>query len=157
MKVRTGLGQDSHKFEFDKEKQLVLGGVNIDGCEGLKGNSDADAVLHAVTNAISGITGVNILGGIADDLCKSGVTDSAVYLEKGLEYLGNKEITHVSISIECKKPKITPHIEKMKKRIADLLSIDMSDVGITATTGEGLTEFGKGNGIQTFAVVTTQE
>lgn len=157
MKIRTGIGQDSHRFDTLNEKTCIIGGIEIINCEGLKGNSDADVVLHAITNAISGITGVNILGGIADELCKKGITDSSVYLLKALEFLGNNKISHVSISLECKKPKISPHIEKMKNRISDLLSISVSDIGITATTGEGLTDFGRGEGIQAFAILTTMD
>ena len=157
MKVRTGIGQDSHRFDTVNNKECIIAGVEIQGCDGLKGNSDADVVLHAITNAISGITGVNILGGIADELCKKGISDSSIYLQKALEFLGNNKISHVSVTIECKKPKISPHIGRMKKRISNLLSIDVTDVGITATTGEGLTEFGRGEGIQAFAIVTTMD
>jgi len=157
MKIRTGIGQDSHRFEEEKEKPCMIGGICFEGHKGLKGNSDADVVLHALANAISGITGVNILGKIADELCKKGITDSTSYLKEGLTYLNGKEITHVSVSIECKTPKISPRIMEMKTYIASLLNIDVSDIGVTATTGEGLTDFGKGLGIQAFVIVTTQE
>ena len=157
MKIRTGIGQDSHRFDKVNNKACIIGGVEIEGCDGLKGNSDADVVLHAITNAISGITGVNILGGVADELCKKGISDSSIYLNKSLEFLGKNKISHVSVPIECKRPKISPHIEKMKKRISDLLMIEQIDVGITATTGEGLTDFGNGEGIQAFAIITTMD
>lgn len=80
----TAIGQDSHGFEPEgSTKPLLLGGVHIRNCQGLMGNSDADVVLHSITNAVSGISGVNILGKIADDLCKNhGITDSKVYLRK---------------------------------------------------------------------------
>ncbi|MCK5708692.1 MAG: 2-C-methyl-D-erythritol 2,4-cyclodiphosphate synthase [Candidatus Aureabacteria bacterium] len=156
MKVKTGIGQDSHRFDFDnKEKDLVLGGVIIPDSPPLKGNSDADVILHAVTNAVSGITGINILGKIADDLClKQGISDSSVFLKEALKHLNDYSITHVSISVECLKPKLSPHIDKIKKSISDILSLTTDDIGLTATTGEGLTEFGRGNGIQVFSVVT---
>ncbi len=155
MTVKTGIGQDSHAFDFgNTEKQLVLAGVVFPDEMPLKGNSDADVVLHAVTNAISGVTGKNILGKVADEMCKQGITDSCEYLKAALQSLGNYQIDHLSISIECLKPKISPKIDAMKASLAELLSIRTEDVGITATTGEGLTEFGKGNGIQVFAVVT---
>jgi len=154
---KVAIGQDSHRFDFENPgKRLVLGGVVFDG-PGLSGNSDADVVLHALTNAISGITGVNILGGIADKLClNEGITDSSVYVREALKYLNGK-ICHVSFSIECRKPKITPKIPDMKKSIANLLDIEEKDVGITATTGEGLTDFGKGLGIQCFCIVTASD
>ena len=69
MRIKTGIGQDSHRFDIEnKNKPLILGGVIFPHETPLQGNSDADVVLHAITNAISGITGVNILGKIADDL-----------------------------------------------------------------------------------------
>ncbi|MCV6638874.1 2-C-methyl-D-erythritol 2,4-cyclodiphosphate synthase [Candidatus Albibeggiatoa sp. nov. NOAA] len=156
MKVKTGLGQDSHRFEAQKtDKQLVLGGVVFENEIALLGNSDADVVLHAIANGISGITGVNILGKISDDLClNQGVTDSSVYVQEALKYLNGWEICHVSCSLECKKPKITPKIPEMKQSIAQLLGLTIDDIGITATTGEGLTDFGRGEGIQVFCIVT---
>jgi len=156
MKVKTGLGQDSHRFEPEnQEKALVLGGVIFPEHAPLQGNSDADVVLHALANGISGVTGVNILGKISDDLClKQGITDSRVYVQEALKYLNGWEISHVSFSIECQTPKITPKIAEMKTAISDLLGVDLSDVCITATTGEGLTDFGRGLGIQVFCVVT---
>ena len=156
MKIRTGLGQDSHRFEPEGSmKPLVLGGYTIPDHVGLNGNSDADVILHCITNAISGITGVNILGKISDDLClKEGITDSRVYLAKALEYLGGWKVSHMSMSIEAKTPKLSSHIDAIKASVAALLGLDPSDVGCTATTGEGLTAFGRGEGMQVFAIVT---
>ncbi len=156
MKVKTGLGQDSHRFEVQKtDKPLILAGVVFENEIALAGNSDADVVLHAITNGISGITGVNILGKISDDLClKQGVTDSKVYVQEALTYLNDWKICHISCSLECKKPKITPKIPEMKQSIAQLLALTVDDVGITATTGEGLTDFGRAEGIQVFCIVT---
>ncbi len=154
----TGLGQDSHKFEDEKSKPLILGGIEIEYEKSLKGNSDADPVLHAITNAVSSISGKNILGKYADELCKNeGITDSAVYLEHAQKYLKNCRILHCAVSIECLEPKLSKHIEKMKDRIAALLNLKKDEVGITATTGEGLTEFGKGNGIQTLATLSVMK
>ena len=154
--MKVAIGQDSHRFDFDdKEKKLILGGVIFDNSTPLSGNSDADVVLHSITNAVSGITCKNILGKVADDMCKSGITDSEEYLKEALKYL-NEKIVHLSISIECKTPKISPKIEEMRKNIARILNISENSVGITATTGEGLTEFGKGNGISVFSVITVE-
>ncbi len=157
--IMVGIGQDSHAFDFeDKEKPLIIGGVLVKNHAPLKGNSDADVVLHAVTNAISGITCVNILGKIADDMCHNhGIKDSSVYLKEALKYLGMKKIIHISISIECLTPKISPIISSMRQNLASLLLIDESQIGITATTGEGLTAFGQGKGIQCFACITTTD
>jgi len=154
--MKVAIGQDSHRFDFDdKNKNLILGGIVFENHTPLSGNSDADVVLHSITNAVSGITCKNILGKIADDMCKSGITDSEEYLKEALKYL-NEKIIHLSISIECKTPKISPKIEDMRKNIARILNISESSVGITATTGEGLTEFGKGNGISVFSCITVE-
>lgn len=158
MLFKVAIGQDSHRFEEKSGKKLMLGGVAFEGYPGLLGNSDADVVLHAITNAISGITCVNILGKISDDLClKEGITDSRVYVEKALSTMKDKEIVHVSISIEALRPKIAPRIDDMRGSIAGLLGINSQSVGITATTGEGLTEFGRGNGIFCTVILTIQE
>lgn len=154
--MKVAIGQDSHRFDFDnKDKKLVLGGIIFEEENGLLGNSDADVVLHAITNAVSGITCKNILGKISDDMCKSGIKNSEEYLKEALKYLENK-IVHVSVSIECQVPKISPKIEEMRKNIARILEIDKNAVGITATSGEGLTEFGKGNGISVFSCITVE-
>jgi len=154
--MKVGIGQDSHRFDFgDKEKKLILGGVVFENCPPLEGNSDADVVLHSITNAISGITCVNILGEISDKMClKQGIKDSRAYLREALKYLKESKIAHVSISIECLTPKITPKIPEMRKSISKLLEIPENSVGITATTGEGLTQFGQGKGIQVFSCIT---
>ena len=153
--VRFGIGQDSHRFDFDdKNKKLLLGGIVFEDSPPLKGNSDADVVLHALTNAVSGVTCVNILGKKSDDMClNQGITDSSEYLEEALKYLSGK-IVHVSLSIECLNPKISPKIASMRKSLSKLLDLEESCIGITATTGEGLTDFGKGLGIQVFACIT---
>lgn len=150
----TGLGQDSHRFEEKKCKPLMIGGIEVEFPKSLKGNSDADPVLHAITNAISSVTGVNILGKIADDLCKKGVTDSKIYLLEAIKYLEGMEILHVAISIECLEPKLAKYIEPMKAKIGEVLNIPSGAVGITATTGEGMNGFGRGEGIQAFAIVS---
>lgn len=154
--MKSAIGQDSHRFDLENiNKKLILGGVIFEKYPGLLGNSDADVVLHAITNAISGITCKNILGEVADKLCKEGITNSEVYLKEALKYLKEK-IVHLSISIECKIPKITPNIEEMRKNISRILGIEENCVGITATTGEELTEVGKGNGISVICIITTE-
>ncbi|MBD3320103.1 MAG: 2-C-methyl-D-erythritol 2,4-cyclodiphosphate synthase [Chitinivibrionales bacterium] len=156
--VKTGIGHDSHPFEAHMHKKLVLGGVSISGCPGLQGNSDGDVVLHAITNAVSGITGVNVLGEMADTLClKRGVTDSTAYLKKALEYCGGFSVNHVSVSIEARIPKLQPHIAAMKESIAAILGLASPDIGITATTGEGMSSFGRGEGILAMAIVTAHD
>jgi 2-C-methyl-D-erythritol 2,4-cyclodiphosphate synthase len=153
------IGQDSHRFELDGSlKPLILGGVTIPDHPGLSGNSDADVILHAITNGISGLTGINILGKISDDLClKEGITDSVAYLEKALDTLRNYIIVHVSITVEARRPHLAHHIPAIRQSIASLLNVTVEHVGLTATTGEGLTSFGRGEGIQVFVILTAQE
>ena len=154
--IKVAIGQDSHRFDFeDKNKKLVLGGVFFENEPPLSGNSDADVILHALTNAISGITCVNVLGAISDDLCLvKGIKDSSVYLHEALRYLENGKIVHVSISLECKIPKISPMIPSIRTNLLGLLGIPENSIGITATTGEGLTAFGQGLGIMCTCIIT---
>jgi len=156
MKIKTGIGQDSHGFDMgNKEKKLVLGGVVFEDTPPLKGNSDADVILHALTNAVSGITGKNILGKVADRMClDDNILDSREYVKEALKGLNEYRIEHVSISLECARPKIESKIDEVKKSIADLLKVSIKDVGMTATTGEDLTSFGEGKGIQAICIVT---
>lgn len=159
MIVRTGIGQDSHRFlPSDSSKPCVIGGLIFEDAPGFNANSDGDIVLHAICNAISSLTGILILGNIADDLClKDGITDSEIYLIEAIKTLGNQRITHVAVTIEAKKPKFKHRIVEMRQNIARIMQLDISQVGITATSGEGLTDFGCGDGVQAFAIVTTQE
>jgi 2-C-methyl-D-erythritol 2,4-cyclodiphosphate synthase len=150
------IGQDSHRFGEPCENTSVrLGGIDIPFDRPLVANSDGDVVLHAITNAVSGYTGVNILGGEADKICLGeGIKDSSVYLKKALEYMTDGKIIHCSVTVECLRPKLMPHIPAMKEKIGSILGIPASSVGITATTGEGLTGFGRGEGIQVFAILS---
>lgn len=156
---RTGIGQDSHRFlPTGSSKPCIVGGVIFEGVPGLDADSDGDIVYHAICNAITSLSGVPILGGIARDLCrKDGITDSQVYLEKALQTLGNQKIVHIALTIEGKRPHFEDKIEQMKKKIATVLGIKASCVGITATSGDGLTDFGCGDGLQCFCMMTTVE
>ncbi|MEX1012638.1 MAG: 2-C-methyl-D-erythritol 2,4-cyclodiphosphate synthase [Waddliaceae bacterium] len=156
MTTKIGIGQDSHRFlPTDSSKQCVIGGIVFDEVPGFNANSDGDVIFHAICNAISSLTTIPILGGIADELClKEGVVDSEVYLKEGLKTLGSLQIEHLAITLEAKRPKFLEHIPKMRENIARILEITPSQVGITATTGEGLTDFGCGDGVQCFAILT---
>ncbi len=156
MKFKTGLGQDSHAFD-NNGKALLLAHVDFQHDQGLCANSDGDVVLHALTNAVSSITGKNILGSIADELCQQGITDSREYLKLALKDLSTWKVQHIAISIECLTPKISPLIGKMKNNISQLFNISTDDIGITATTGEGLTSFGQGKGIQVLCIISVTQ
>ena len=155
----VGIGQDSHRFEPDHAtKPLVLGGIVIPGCPGLIGNSDADVVLHAVVNAVSGISTVNILGAVSDKMCiEQGIRDSAAFLAEALKHLRPMRPVHLSVSIECMHPRLSGYVPEMRIRLAELLGLSPGHVGITATSGEGLTAFGLGEGIFCTAVLTATE
>lgn len=161
----SAIGQDSHRFSSDHEladepgRRLILGGLVLAGERPLAGNSDADVLLHAMTNAISGITGRNILGSRADELCLlRGIRDSAVYLREALSDLQELgwSLTHLSLSVEGKKPKFAPWMDALRQKLADLTGLRIEDVGLTATSGEDLTSFGRGEGLQVFCLITVR-
>lgn len=155
MKVKTGLGIDSHRFvEGASDKALVLGGLEFEDAPALDGNSDADVILHALTDAISAVTGRAVIGAVADSMCADGVTDSREYLKVALTNLGTWQLSHVSIALECKRPRIDPKVSALRTSIAQLLGIDFGDISITATSGEGLSDVGRGLGIHASVVVT---
>ncbi|MHB1454501.1 MAG: 2-C-methyl-D-erythritol 2,4-cyclodiphosphate synthase [Saccharofermentanales bacterium] len=158
----SAIGQDSHRFAVISDpvraaRPLILGGVHIPGIEGLDGNSDADVILHALTNAVSGISCINVLGAFADDLCLNrSVTDSAEYLKAALKTLGGDRLAHISISVECSRPRLSEYIDPIRGNIASITGLPTGSVGITATSGEGLTDFGRGLGIQAICIITVK-
>src|SRR5262245_19197304 len=107
-KFRVGIGQDSHRFLPEESAKLcVIGGVTFEEMPGLDADSDGDVILHAICNAITSLTGVPILGGLAIELChKDGITDSQVYLQRAMETLGKQKIQHVALTVEGKRPRM---------------------------------------------------
>lgn len=155
-RICSAIGQDSHRTAAVPGKErLILGGVKFEDYPALEANSDGDVVLHALTNAISGITSENILGARADKICFGGNRDSRAYLAEALKFLNGK-ITHVSFTIECKAPHLSAKIPQMRESIGKLIELPPERVGITATSGEGLTDFGRGLGISVFCIVTAE-
>jgi 2-C-methyl-D-erythritol 2,4-cyclodiphosphate synthase len=160
VKVKTGIGLDSHRFvEGESDRPFMLGGLVFDDAPALAGNSDADVILHAVTDAISGVTGRTVIGAVADAMCKKGITDSKEYLKVALADLaamsgGGWQISHLSVALECLRPKIDPKVPALRASLAGLLGIEVDDVCITATTGEGLNDCGRGLGMHVTAVMT---
>jgi 2-C-methyl-D-erythritol 2,4-cyclodiphosphate synthase len=159
----SAIGQDSHRFLNDREaaaqpgRPLVLAGVTLPGERALAGNSDADVLLHALTNAISGLSGVNILGAASDALCLGqGITDSRAYLGAALAALGDWKLSHVSFCVEGKRPHFAPWIQAMKESLAALTGLPVESIGITATSGEEMTAFGRGEGLQAFCMITAR-
>jgi len=156
---RTGIGQDSHRFlPADSSKPCMIGGIIFEDVPGLDADSDGDVVFHAICNAITSLTTIPILSGIARDLCrKDGITDSQVYVEKALQTLGKQKIVHAAFTIEGKRPHFEEKLAGMRKKVASVLRISPSEVGITATTGDGLTDFGCGDGLNCFCILSTVE
>ena len=152
---KVGIGQDSHKFAA-KNKKLILGGFIIPGEIGLNADSDGDVILHALFNAISSAIGGKSLGHYANPMCEKGVKDSKEYLKVVLKQLNDKSlrINNISISIEAKKPRLEKHTESIKKSLSSILGLEKERIGITCTSGDELTSFGKGEGMQCFIVVT---
>lgn len=152
---RIGIGQDSHRFSKSR-KPLVLGGVVVAATGGLEGNSDADVILHSLANALSSAIGGDSVSTWFDEMVEGGVKDSQKAIESIFRKLRAEKykVENVSICIEAKKPYVkieTAH--KMKKIIARLLLVGENQVGITFTSGEGLTPFGRGLGIAAFSAV----
>jgi len=157
--VRVGIGQDSHRFlPVDSAKPCIVAGLIFEDCPGLAADSDGDVVFHAICNAITSVSGVPVLGGVAIDLChKDGITDSQVYLERALETLGKQKVQHVSLTIEGKRPRFQKRVDEMRGNIARVMGIRLDQVGLTVTSGDGLTDFGCGEGLQAFCILTTVE
>ena len=154
---RVGIGQDSHRFLLeDSSKPCIIGGIVFDDVPGFAADSDGDVVFHAICRAITSITSVPILADVARDLClNKGIIDSKIYLEKALETLKNQKIVHIAISIEAKRPKMQKKIDQMRQKIAEITNLKVSQIGITAHSGDGLTDFGCGDGLAAFCSITT--
>lgn len=152
---RVGIGQDSHVFE-ESQKGLWLGGHYLPNELKLKANSDGDVILHAVFNSISQALGDKSLGFYADPMCEKGITDSSEYLKPLLKKLQKQKlrINSLGIMLECSRPKIDPLNGVIKKSLSRILNLPEKKIGITATTGENITDFGKGIGIQCFAIIS---
>jgi 2-C-methyl-D-erythritol 2,4-cyclodiphosphate synthase len=156
--VKVGIGQDSHKFVDDKP--LILGGIHIPDTPGLHANSDGDAVIHALCNALGTALGRGALSTYADDMCKNqNITDSKEYLKVALGFTEEEgyDISNISIAIEAGRPKLEQHFPAMKKKLSELLSIKENEVGIAVTSGEKIAPFGRGVGIQVFASVCLEK
>lgn len=153
------MGQDSHRFlPDDSSKPCIIGGVIFEDCPGFKANSDGDIIFHALCRAISSLTGETILGTKADEMLqKDGITDSSYYLKEALKTLKRQSIVHVAIIIEALRPRMQEHVNELRESISFALSINFDQIGITFSTGEGLTDVGCGDGASCLALITTEE
>lgn len=153
MTIRVGLGYDIHPFTVGR--RLVLGGVEIDYPKGLKGHSDADCLSHAVADALLGAMGLPDIGHYfpnTDPRYKD--MNSQEILMKCSEELRRNgwKVANIDVMIIAEEPKIAPHIESMKKVMGQSLGIAIAQLGIKATTNEGIGDIGRGAGIAAHAV-----
>jgi 2-C-methyl-D-erythritol 2,4-cyclodiphosphate synthase len=153
---RVGIGQDSHKFSEDERRKLFLGGFEVSDEKGLEGNSDADVVIHAICRALEQAIGGESFSVYADEMNGRGITDSKEYLKVSVAHVKEKgyKINNVGISIEAKRPNISKISGSIKNSLSPILEISIDDIGINATSGEGMTPFGRGEGVQAFAIVS---
>ena len=157
--MRIGIGQDSHRFETSP-KPLVLGGVTFNQLPGLKGNSDGDVIIHSLCNALSSAIGGESLSSWSDAMClDKNITDSREYLKYIFNIISKKFfINNISISVEAQIPRLSlDQKNNIKESLASLLKINQDQIGITYTSGEDLTSFGKKEGIQVFSTVLISE
>lgn len=157
--TRTGLGYDVHAFDFGTSGPVRLGGIDIDHLHKLKGHSDADVVLHTLTDALLGTLSLGDIGTHfppSDNQWKD--MDSAVFLEKAIELITQHGANFINcdITIICEKPQIGPHVQSMKERIAQICGCDVNRISVKATTSEKLGFTGRGEGIACQAVANIQ-
>jgi 2-C-methyl-D-erythritol 2,4-cyclodiphosphate synthase len=153
---RVGIGQDSHRFLKGSEKKLVLGGVEVSDKNGFECSSDGDVIIHALCRAIEQALGGESFSTYADKMCREGIMDSREYLKVTVKRAENKGyvINNIGISVEAKYPKIDPIAEEMKRVLSEILKIQVDQIGVNATSGEDLTAFGRGEGVQASAIIS---
>ncbi len=151
--VHVGIGYDVH--ELVAGRRLVLGGVDIPHSKGLDGHSDADALMHAITDAVLGAIGEVDIGHLfpnTDPTWKN--APSRIFLEEAARRVAARggRIVNVDASLAAEQPKIFPHLAAMKANVAAALGLVPSKVGIKATTNERLGFIGREEGIAAMAV-----
>ena len=145
MKIRTGFGFDVHRLVPGRE--LWLGGVRIEHELGLLGHSDADVLIHAICDALLGAAALR-------DIDFAGI-DSKVLLRRTVDLLAERgyAIGNVDATVCAERPKLNPHIERMRACLAEVMGVDVDDVSVKATTTERLGFTGREEGISAYAVV----
>lgn len=153
--IRTGMGYDAHRFT--KGDHVWLGGLKIAHDNALEGHSDADAALHALTDAILGALGAGDIGQHfppSDPRWRGASSDKFLEHAVSLVRKAGGEVVHCDVTIICEAPKIGPHREAMRNRIAEIVAIDVSRVSVKATTTEGMGFTGRKEGLAAQAVAT---
>lgn len=151
--MRVGIGYDVHKLVEDRD--LIIGGVKIPYEKGLLGHSDADVLLHAISDAILGAAALGDIGlhfPDTDERFKG--ADSLKLLNETGKLIKAKgySVVNIDATIIAQAPKMRPHIDSMRKNIADALEIDINQVNVKASTEEGLGFTGAGLGIASNAI-----
>lgn len=156
--MRVGFGYDSHRFEDGRK--LVLGGVNFPGEMGLAGHSDADVLIHAIIDAILGAAALGDIGSHfpnSDPAWKDADSASLLGLVIRDIYDAGYAVGNIDATVICERPKMRPMIDRMRSRLAELMSVDVARVSIKGKTNEKLDDIGAGLGIEAHAVVLLAE
>lgn len=151
--MRIGMGYDVHKLIENRD--LILGGVNIPYEKGLLGHSDADVLLHAIMDSLLGASALGDIGKHFPDTDPKYKGISSISLLKEVGKLlkeNNFEIGNIDSTIIAQKPKMAPHILKMRENIAEALNISIDQINVKATTEEGLGFTGEGLGISSQSI-----
>ena len=154
MQYRIGSGLDTHKLE--EGTHLIIGGVSIPFHKKSKGHSDGDVLFHAIVDAILGSLSLGDLGRyFPSDNSKWKNADSRIFLEHAFKLINEKgySIENIDATIILQEPIISPHILLMREEIASILSADLGQISIKATTTDKLGFIGKGEGIAAAASV----
>ncbi len=158
MQIRAGFGYDSHRFA--QGRKLILGGIEIPHDQGLKGHSDADALIHAICDALLGAAGAGDIGRHFPDTDQAykGVS-SMIFLERVREIITEKNfcISNIDASIIMEKPKLAPFAGDIAANLAKALNLTAGAVNIKAKTNEGMGFVGRDEGVAVFAVATVIE
>jgi 2-C-methyl-D-erythritol 2,4-cyclodiphosphate synthase len=152
---RVGIGYDSHPFALGRP--LTLGGILIPSEIGLAGHSDADAICHALTDAILGAAGLGDIGEMFPDNDPANKDrDSIGMLEAAVRRLTTAgfSVNQVDVTVIAETPRLSPHRDKMRSRLAVALGIDSSSVSVKGKTNEGMGWIGRKEGLACIAVAT---
>ena len=151
--MRIGQGYDSHRFL--EGRRLVLGGVEIPSDRGLTGHSDADAVAHAVTDALLGAAGLGDIGRhFPPDEAEWKDADSMALLARVVQLLEgeNYQVVNVDVTVIAEQPRLGPHAEAMREKLGEVLGISPACVSVKGKSNEGMGWIGRGEGIAALAV-----
>jgi 2-C-methyl-D-erythritol 2,4-cyclodiphosphate synthase len=153
--IRVGIGYDSHRFVSGRP--LTLGGVLIPSEVGLLGHSDADAICHAVTDAILGAAGLGDIGEMFPDTDPANKgRDSIGMLEAAVRRIATAGyvVHQIDVSVVAETPRLSPHREKIRARLASALGIESASVSVKGKSNEGMGWIGRKEGLACIAVAT---